>query len=1660
MSGSPAARLHDPIAHSNAHSKFWAKVAGGIIGGLVVGAIACAVVGAFVVTGGMATPLIVAGGMTLLTTGGLVSAVGGFVGAVAGEKLVDAVVPDVYTVTGEITTASPNVFVNSKSLGAARASSLLPLDEVTCSKDSPVIFIAEGSKTVFVNGVNFARKGDAVECGAIIFDGSPNVFVADPKERLRAVADEIPWQSRVAATVLGFALAGFGIRSLAKAPGTWASKVPCLGSMVLGTGLGVIWGAIGGPVHAALGAKILSGDQDTDFDLPGPLPLRWVRFYNSMDTRHDTGHGPGWGGEYFVQLRELDGLVQYIDAQGRPVEWEFLEPGYSQENIAEGYRLIRAEDGQYVVEGADGLFRLFESSKASSIESPSSLRLARVEDANGNHITLQYRPNGQLAGITDTTRRRLTFTYTSTGTHGGLNQLESARIAQIDLTSVAQGETPGMLVRYEYDSYGRLAAVINAEGAVARRFSYNDAGLMIQHTTASGLSSHYEWSHAYSDHPRVVRQWNNAGHDWLIRYQLPNDSQGDSKDPRLGQTNVTDHLGREYAWRWDMGYNIVEATDALGQKIFQEWNAQRQLLVFTDAMGERTTYSYDPHGNLAQTIDPLGRVTRTTWLGLRALPITQILPDGSSQAWHYDRRFNLLEYIASDGSVTRYFNDKRGLPARITDARGGTVQIEWSERAQVLRYTDCSDQSTRYDWDGRGNPLRTIDALGQITAFRYDSLGRLRTLNLPDHSSQSFDWNTAGLLTSSTDALGHSTRFSHNVYGQLTAITDAEDRQVEISHDAAHRMQALINENGQRFGFGYDSADRLTEETRVGGQRVTLEYNANGWPVATTHWPGVGDEGVDSGVPNTSSGVTNAVPEIPLWGDRSSDAMRGASPAVAQPRRTEMHRDAAGRLIAKHIGQYSYQYEYDAADQLRTATKLQIQPDGELRRLHTTSFLYDVSGNLIEESATDELTGHTYTLSHSHDVLGNRTQTILPQLPGRPADERALNYLHYGSGHLHQINYSLRDTSDANALAVHQLISDMERDALHRETARTQGGIATRYALDALGRRQGAWSRSAAQTTAPINAQDSAWQRVVQTIGAAERNPLDGLVKAYAYDKTGELRQTRHSLQGDTAHQYDATGRILQTQHGALQGTRSTLPQAANESFGYDPAGNIQDPATQQAVRNSTALSQRGYVRDNLVRVFEDKRYFYDGHARLIRKVSGKHTDQRFVWDEENHLVEVITTRRPGTEHASTQTTRFDYDAIGRRIAKHDSFGTTTFIWEGMRLIEERRGNAVISYVYEPGSYVPLARLDADGQATEQGGLGTTDDAQAPNTADTAKTIAASVHPPSASLLKDAKSAANDAEGQYWASLDQESHRHEATTQVPPIADWGTGTDGRAVNTRTGITNQAQLCKVYYFQTDQVGMPQELTNAQGQIVWQASYKTWGSTVAEEWEIKTLNGHPVHQLDEGDSPSQAEQQQNLRFQGQYLDRDTGLHYNTFRYYDPDMGRFICPDPIGLEGGINLGSYSLNPLMWIDPLGLNPCANKAQGDAGRDNLVARLVKSKRFEVLGTEVRINTPGHKTATGRVGNRNADIVIRDRKTGQIYQVEVKTGGATRSSSQISKDNELANGGILGPQRKGPTNGTTWGTGKLGQHGINKGDHTGKIPTIEVKVDPSTGKIL
>ncbi len=145
------------------------------------------------------------------------------------------------------------------------------------------------------------------------------------------------------------------------------------------------------------------------------------------------------------------------------------------------------------------------------------------------------------------------------------------------------------------------------------------------------------------------------------------------------------------------------------------------------------------------------------------------------------------------------------------------------------------------------------------------------------------------------------------------------------------------------------------------------------------------------------------------------------------------------------------------------------------------------------------------------------------------------------------------------------------------------------------------------------------------------------------------------------------------------------------------------------------------------------------------------------------------------------------------------------------------------------------------------------------------------------------------------------------------------------IDQRASAANDANARDaVYYFHNDVSGLPEELTDADGELVWQARYKVWGNAVQEEWiargpqrstaswgEVSVAAPTSIH----------APRPQNLRFQGQYLDRETGLHYNTFRFYDPDIGRFINPDPIGLSGGVNLYQYAPNSVTWIDPLALS-------------------------------------------------------------------------------------------------------------------------------------------
>ncbi|WP_256127450.1 RHS repeat-associated core domain-containing protein, partial [Pseudomonas sp. NBRC 111120] len=260
-------------------------------------------------------------------------------------------------------------------------------------------------------------------------------------------------------------------------------------------------------------------------------------------------------------------------------------------------------------------------------------------------------------------------------------------------------------------------------------------------------------------------------------------------------------------------------------------------------------------------------------------------------------------------------------------------------------------------------------------------------------------------------------------------------------------------------------------------------------------------------------------------------------------------------------------------------------------------------------------------------------------------------------------------------------------------------------------------------------------------------------------------------------------------------------------------------------------------VKDNRIKQWRDQEYRYDPWGNLIEKRSGHSKLQSFSYDCENRLVRAETL----VNGKLVSRGEYRYDSLGRRVAKRTEINGEVeqkrFLWQGLRMLREETPGHSILYLYEPGSYAPLARVD-------------------------------------------------QVEG------------------------------GRQ--------------KVYYFHTDQIGTPLELTDSDGKIVWQATYRSWGA-------IENL---VVNQVE-----------QNLRFQGQYFDSATGLHYNTLRFYDAEVGRFISHDPISLLGGINLYAFAPNSTGWIDPWGL----------------------SCRTEYLG-----RTPGKSSKTGR------EVIEAMRKEGRI----------------------------------------------------------------------------
>ncbi|KAA3654442.1 MAG: hypothetical protein DWQ11_04530 [Proteobacteria bacterium] len=133
-------------------------------------------------------------------------------------------------------------------------------------------------------------------------------------------------------------------------------------------------------------------------------------------------------------------------------------------------------------------------------------------------------------------------------------------------------------------------------------------------------------------------------------------------------------------------------------------------------------------------------------------------------------------------------------------------------------------------------------------------------------------------------------------------------------------------------------------------------------------------------------------------------------------------------------------------------------------------------------------------------------------------------------------------------------------------------------------------------------------------------------------------------------------------------------------------------------------------------------------------------------------------------------------------------------------------------------------------------------------------------------------------------------------------------------------THPDSTTTAYAIETDHLGTPRLLTDATRAPRWRWTSPPFGEVLPED-----------------DPSGLGAVTFNLRFPGQYYDKETGLHYNWNRYYDPGTGRYVQSDPIGLAGGWNTYGYvGGNPLRYSDPMGLNPALAGSGGAIGSSGL----------------------------------------------------------------------------------------------------------------------------
>jgi RHS repeat-associated protein len=1288
-------------------------------------------------------------------------------------------------------------------------------------------------------------------------------------------------------------------------------------------------GWVGNPVRLWNGAVAYS-ERDP---LPDDLGLVFQRTYRS-DSRTARAFGVGWrsafdGGVAVADASKHKSVAVYTDGDDRVLFDQLSNGAWLQTWPSSGV--------------SRGTLTGSESSGYAYREAGTSI--VRLYGGAGNH---------HLLGIQDLrTGRRVTITYNTSGDPTtvadsfGNWSCAVTTDANHRITQIAVNGRPDMTWNYTYDGDRNLMTVTLAGVPSAwRTYGYVQAGSSWYLASVADAMGHLLEQHAYDASGRAITSLGSAGDITAIQYNNTYPSttvvtRADNSSSTYTQTfadrEVTSHVAGGCAACG--GHDLTAAYDDVGHL----WRVQDGRGYITESLYATT----EPRNLISETralrpsdCDPTTDLSHCALSDSALAAATLVATAASSQ----------ITYVYADANwpdrPTQISRDSVMLPGQFivetltydaltgqtltrttTGATGTTPQTESHTTTTTLyNGTEAAAFAPGGAFDASWLALpQPAGVMKSIRGPRTDVDDTTLYVYYPIAGAVPAEWR--GRLAAVKNALGHVIRYEgYDVFGRAAALTDPNGVVTSLTFDALGRMLTSTIEGVAGCDTSADPlcATNLVTSTHYAnttgpadltvqpnGGAVSFAYDARGR--ITAYGRGPCNNCTPSSFVAAEQIVTTYDAATQKKASESFQAFENG--AWAEKRHESYSYDAFGRLArTTHADNTAVVYSYDNTDNLAGV-------QDERHTSANTLYAYDPAGRLAK--VTQTLGAGSVVTSYGYDTAGDLTSVTDP-------NGNVTAYLYDDFGRM------LRQTSPVTGVT-----SDSYDAGGNLTSVTDANGATTTRTYDAAGRVLTAVSSCTGYDTEQV-----AWTYDDPSPGkfgigrvATMTDPSGST--SYAYERRGFLRNEDRMIgtwSSATSYAYDAGGN--RTQVGALSYTYDTAgrPTAVTRhecdgcqavpivaAASYLPFG----PETSLIFANGTQQSKSYDARYRMMEnkltgpsglAIADYTYAFDAgdNVMSIHDVTDASFDRSFDYDDLSRL----TTANTGI--ALWGTGSYAYDSMGNVLSAGvgDWGATFTYVGSSSRLATATQQSTSNSVAY-----------DAAGNELNgfyESSLDLTPTPTAPGTAGRREyscrnllrlVVAPSAPPPTRGLPCPPNCSAPPPPLQYAYTYDGRGVRvhvgggssidyvytpelqlrlmHETAGETTEIA-W--------FNSCAVAQTSTQSLSTRFTFADHLGTPLLQTDAAGEVVWRAEYEPYGR---------------LYQLRAGDS----EEEQPLRLPGQEIAAHSAVgsdeHYNVFRWYRAGWGRYTQPDPVGLDGNLNLFAYAAgDPIDAIDPSGLTP------------------------------------------------------------------------------------------------------------------------------------------